>query len=235
MVANRQSPAAASVEERRAPRPEATVPLLESGDRLTRAEFHRRYLARPDIKKAELVEGVVYVASPVRTNVHGQPHARIMGWLVAYEVRTPGVYVADNSTVLLDLDNELQPDAFVWRTEPGGPHLDDEGYMEGAPQLIVEVAASSASYDLHDKLRAYRRNGVPEYVIWRTLDGAIDWLRLREGEYIKVEPGTDGVIESEAFPGLRLNVPKLLAGDLAGVLAELDRTTASDEPRAESE
>lgn len=234
MVANRQSPVAASVEEGRASRPAATVPLLESGDRLTRAEFHRRYLARPDIKKAELVEGVVYVASPVRTSVHGQPHARIMGWLVAYEARTPGVFVADNSTVLLDLDNELQPDAFVWRTEPGGPRLDDEGYMAGAPQLVVEVAASSASYDLHDKFRAYRRNGVPEYVVWRVLDRAVSWFRFREGEYVLIEPDADGVIESEAFPGLRLNIPKLLAGDVAGVLAELDRAATAGQETSES-
>ena len=34
-----------------------TLPLvpLESGDRLTREEFHHRYCARPDIKKAELI------------------------------------------------------------------------------------------------------------------------------------------------------------------------------------
>ena len=235
MVANRESPVAMSPEQPPDSRHATGTPLLESGDRLTRAEFHRRYLARPDIKKAELVEGVVYVASPVRTNVHGQPHARIMGWLVAYEARTPGVFVADNSTVLLDLDNELQPDAFVWRAGPGGPHLDDEGYMEGAPQLVVEVAASSASYDLHDKFRAYRRNGVSEYVVWRVLDTSIDWFRLREGEYVKVQPDADGVIESTTFPGLRLHVPKLLAGDVAGVLAELDRATAPEQQSKESE
>ena len=233
MVANREWVGATSPEDRPAAWPDIVAPMLESGDRLTRAEFHRRYLARPDVNKAELVEGVVYVASPVRTSVHGQPHACVMGWLVMYQARTPGVFVADNSTVLLDLDNELQPDAFVWRAEPGGPHLDQDGYMEGAPQLVVEVAASSASYDLHDKFRAYRRNGVPEYVVWRVLDRAINWFRLREGEYFLVEPNADGVIESEASPGLRLNVPKLLAGDIAGVLAELDREPAPNERQAE--
>ncbi len=206
---------------------------LESGDHLTREEFHRRYLAHPEIKKAELVEGVVYVAPPVRADVHGQPHAHIMGWLVTFQARTPGVSIADNATVRLDGDNELQPDASLWREEPGGPRLTDDGYIEGAPQLVVEVAASSASYDLHDKLRAYRRNGVREYVVWRTLDRAIDWFRLREGEYVRVEPGADGVIESEAFPGLRLHVPKLLAGDTAGVLAELDRGADDGGTRSE--
>lgn len=235
MVANRESPAATSPEHRSESRPVTGAPVLESGDRLTRAEFHRRYLARPDVKKAELVEGVVYVASPVRSDVHGEPHAQIMGWLYAFRLRTPGVRLSDNATVRLDSDNEVQPDACLWREEPSGPRLTPNGYIEGAPQLVVEVAASSASYDLHDKLRAYRRNGVPEYVVWRVLDRAIDWLHLREGEYVKIEPSSDGVIASKVFPGLRLHVPKLLSGDDAGVVAELNREPASNEQRTESE
>lgn len=197
-------------------------PVLESGDNLTREEFHRRYCARPDIKKAELVEGVVYLASPVRVDGHAEPHGYIIGWLAVYQARTPGVRLGDNGTVILDEKNEVQPDAFLWREEPGGPRLSG-GYLEGAPQLVVEVAASSAAYDLHQKLEAYRRNGVREYVVWRTLDGMVDWFRLRGDEYVWVEPDEAGVIESEVFPGLRLHVPKLLAGDLAGVLAALDR------------
>jgi Uma2 family endonuclease len=200
-----------------------TRPVLESGDRLTREEFHRRYGERPDIKKAELVEGVVYVASPVRASVHGIPHARMMTWLGVYQVKTPGVQLVDNATVQLDANNEVQPDAALWREEPGGPRLTGDGYLEGAPQLVVEVAASSASYDLHDKLEAYRRTGVGEYVVWRVLDRAIDWFRLRAGEYVRVEPDARGVIESDVFEGLRLHVAKMLAGDGAGVLAELER------------
>jgi Uma2 family endonuclease len=201
-------------------------PVLESGDRLARTDFHRRYCARPDIKKAELVEGVVYVASPLRFDAHSEPHADIMLWLGTYRVAHPGVRIGDNATVLLDANHEVQPVACLWRAERGGPRITEEDYVEGAPQLIVEVAASSASYDLHDKMRAYRRNGVREYVVWRTLDGGIDWFRLNEGEYVRVEPDAQGVIESETFPGLRLNVPKMLAGDLAGVLAELERPAA---------
>jgi Uma2 family endonuclease len=201
-------------------------PPLESGDRLTREEFHRRYRERPDIQKAELVEGVVYVASPLRSDFHGEPHADVMGWLVAYRAKSPGVRVSDNATVQLDADNEVQPDACLWREEPGGPRLTEDGYIAGAPQFVVEVAASSASYDLHDKLRAYRRNGVREYVVWRVLDGTIDWFRLRAGEYVRVEPDARGVIESATFPGLRLHVRNMLARDVAGVLAELDREPA---------
>lgn len=199
-------------------------PTLESGDHLTRDEFHRRYCARPDINKAELVEGVVYVASPVRANVHGQPHANVILWLGTYQIRTPGVSIIDNSTVWLDGRNEVQPDAGLWREEPGGPRLSDAGYIEGAPQLVVEVSASSASYDLHEKKEAYRRNRVREYVVWRVLDRAVDWFRLdtATGEYKRVEPDEHGVIESAVFSGLRLHVTKLLAGDMLGVLAELE-------------
>lgn len=198
--------------------------VLESGDRLTRDEFHRRYCARPDLKKAELVDGVVYVGSPVRSDAHGEPHADVLSWLGMYRSRLRGLHLSDNTTVRLDADNEVQPDAALWREEPGGPYL-LRGYIEGAPQLVAEIAASSATYDLHDKLRAYERNGVREYIVWRTLDEAIDWFRLVDGTYVRVESDEQGVIESAMFAGLRLDVSKLLSGDLAGVLAALDRTS----------
>jgi Uma2 family endonuclease len=198
-----------------------TVVSLESGDRLTRAEFHRRYCARPDIKKAELVNGVVYVPSPVRFLHHGRPHGLVMLWLGTYCLRDSELLLADNTTVFLDDRSEVQPDAFIWRQEPGGPRLTKDGYVEGAPPLVVEVAASSASYDLHDKLEAYRRNGVREYVVWRVLDGAVDWFRLRDGAYVRLEPDAEGVIESEEYPGLRLHIPSLLAGDRANVVSWL--------------
>jgi Uma2 family endonuclease len=201
--------------------PTKLLPILESGDRLTRDEFHRRYCERPDLKKAELVEGVVYVASPVRARFHAIPHASVMSWLGTYRARNPAVLLADNTTVRLGAETEVQPDACLWREESGGPHIDEDDYLDGAPQLVVEIAASSASYDLHDKKEAYRRAGVREYVVWRVVDGAIDWFRLQEGAYVSVEPDARGLVESQAFPGLRLDVAKMLAGDLAGVLAAL--------------
>jgi len=207
-----------------ATRTEAPV-SLESGDHLTREEFHRRYCARPDIKKAELIDGVVYVPSPVRSRHHGRPHGLAVTWLGVYVSLTPDVILEDNTTVYLDDRGEVQPDAFLWRPEAGGPRLTADGYIEGAPQLVVEIAASSASYDLHEKKEAYRRNSVREYVAWRTLDAAIDWFRLRDdGTYVRIEPDADGMIESEQFPGLRLHVPSMLAGDLATVLARLRGT-----------
>jgi Uma2 family endonuclease len=204
------------------PKPAGVTSILESGDHLTREEFHARYCERPDIKKAELIEGVVYVASPVRADLHGEPHASIVGWLTAYRARHPGVRLADNATVLLDARTEVQPDACLWREQPGGPRLTPDHYIDGAPQLVVEIAASSASYDLHEKLRAYERNGVQEYVVWRVVDGMIDWFRLRDGAYTWVEPDESGIVDSTVFPGLRLHVPKMLNDDIAGVLLEMD-------------
>lgn len=203
-----------------------TLPNLESGDRLSREEFHQRYLERADIKKAELVEGVVYVASPVRASVHGEPNGCMIAWIGSYRARHPELRFGDHTTVRLDNRNEVQPDAYLLREVAGGPMIGEDGYIEGPPQLVVEIAASSVSYDLHDKKEAYRRNQVREYIVWRVLDQAIDWFRLEVGEYVRVEPDERGVIESTTFPGLRLNMPKMLAGDLAGVLAELDQPPA---------
>ena len=194
---------------------------LESGDCMTREEFHRRYLARPDIKKAELIDGVVYVPSPVRGDYHGRPHMRVSLWLESYAVLAPGLETMDNATLLLDDPVEVQPDAMLWRPAPGGPHLNDDGYVEGVPQLIVEVAGSSVSYDLHQKKEAYRRNGVREYIVWRVRDHAIDWFRLVDNVYVLVEPDADGIVESSQFSGLRLHVPSMLALDRAGIIAPL--------------
>lgn len=194
---------------------------LEAGDHLTREEFHRRYLARPDIKKAELIDGVVYMPSPVRLDQHGEPHGFIVGWLELYVSLTPGIRLGDNTTVYLDGRAEVQPDAFLVRPMPGGPNMNEDGYVEGAPQLVVEVSASSATYDLHVKKEAFRRNGVREYVVWRVLDGAIDWFRLQDGDYVQIGPDADGTIESAQFPGLRLHVQSMLAGDLAAVLSRV--------------
>ena len=151
------------------PRAATPRPALKHGDRLGREEFERRYALRPDLKKAQLIEGVVYMPSPVSV-AHSEPHAMILGILLVYSAFTPGVRCYDNTTVRLDLDNEPQPDALL-RIEPdhgGQSRVSEDGYIEAAPELIVEVAATSSSIELHDKLRAYRRNGVREYVVWRT-------------------------------------------------------------------
>jgi len=207
---------------------------LENGDVLTRAEFERRYEAMPHLKKAELIEGVVYVPSPVRHRYHGHQHTHLIGWLVQYEANTPGVEASDNVTVRLDLDNEPQPDALLFIDPACGGQacIDADGYIEDAPELVAEVAASSASYDLHAKLRVYRRNGVREYIVWRVLDQEIDWFVLRAGQYERLPLDAAGLYRSEAFPGLWLDPAALLRGDLATVLAIVQRGLASPEHAA---
>ena len=212
------------------------VPALENGDRLTRCEFERRYAARPDVKKAELIEGIVYMPSPVRLTDHAKPHSAIQGALLVYAAYTPGVSVADNATVRLDLDNEPQPDVLLWIDEDAGgqSRVSGDDYLEGAPELVVEVAevaASSASIDMHTKRNVYRRSGVQEYIVWRTHEKRIDWFELSDSEYRPLPRDRAGIIRSRAFPGLRLAACALLEGDLAGALAELDKGIQSPEHR----
>jgi Uma2 family endonuclease len=200
--------------------PSMDVPILESGDRLTRAEFERRYEATPENFKAELIEGVVYVASPVRA-FHGVPHADLITWLGAYRAATPGVSTADNTTTRLDLDNEPQPDALL-RIEVGGTSvISDDGYVEGTPELVAEIATSSAAIDLGAKKDVYCRNGVQEYLVWQTFENRFSWFRLQQEEFVLVEPDADGIIRSSAFPGLWLTVPALLNGAMIEVLNTL--------------
>jgi Uma2 family endonuclease len=207
-----------------------TIPPLENGDRLTRDEFERRYAAMPDGVKAELIEGIVYMAAAaVRARHHGNPHALVITWLGVYHAATPGTYIADNTTVRLDLDNEPQPDILLCLDVAigGQSRISEDDYIEGAPELVVEIAASSASYDLHAKLNMYRRNGVREYLVWQMYEEEFFWYRLEAGQYVAAVPDEQGLIESQIFPGLVLDVPALLARDLATVLAQLQRAIGS--------
>jgi Uma2 family endonuclease len=219
------------------PRPNrlnVAIPPLEPGDRLTREEFERRYDAMPNLKKAELIEGVVYMPSPVRLDRHGSPHSDLVTWIGVYKAATPGVKSADNTTVRLDDSNEPQPDALLMidPARGGQAHISDDDYVETAPELVAEVSASSASYDLHTKLEAYRRNGVREYVVWRVLDGEVDWFVLRGGQYERLAAGADGILRSEVFPGLWLDASALVNDDLARVLAVVQQGVASSEHAA---
>jgi Uma2 family endonuclease len=210
------------------------IPSLENGDRLTREEYERRYEAMPHLKRAELIEGEVYMSSPVRVGEHGLPHGMTITWLGYYHAYTPGVLFGDNTTVRLDTDNEVQPDGFLL-IEPlcgGQAQVDEDGYVMRGPELIGEVSASTVSYDLHAKFSIYRRNEVREYVVWRVLDEAIDWFVLRAGQYQRLEANAAGTYQSEVFPGLWLDTAAMIRGDLAQVLAVLQQGIASPEHAA---
>ena len=204
---------------------ETTPPPLENGDRLTRDEFERRYDAMPHLKKAELIKGVVYMGSPVRFGKHGQPHGRLLTWLGTYVAFTKGVSLGDNTTVRLDSDTEPQPDALlrVEREGRANSRISADDYVEGAPELVAEISSSTVSYDLHDKMDAYRTAGVQEYLVWRVEDQEFDWFLLRDGEYVPISPDADGVCASRTFPGLRLAIAAMLTGDMAQVMGELQK------------
>ncbi len=206
-------------------------PRLENGDRLSRAEFERRYAAMPDSIKAELINGIVYMASPARHDQHGRQHVRFNWFFGAYMIATPGTDAGDNSSLRLDLSNEPQPDVLLRIIQKAGGRstLDNEGYLKGPPELICEIAASSVSYDLGSKLETYRSHGVQEYVVWRVQDDAIDWFVLRDGNYDNLPPDSSGIIKSEVFPGLWLNVTAMLNDDLAAVQQTLQMGLASNE------
>ncbi|NET58906.1 MAG: Uma2 family endonuclease [Symploca sp. SIO2E6] len=210
------------------------LPPLENGDRLTSREFERRYHAMPELKKAELIEGVVYMASPLRFQPHAQPHGHLITWLGVYQAAIPQVQMGIEPTVRLDRDNELQPDGVLLiNPESGGNStLSEDGYLEGAPELLVEIAASSAAIDLGDKKRAYRRNGVQEYIVWQVFEQRIDWFSLNDGDYISLLQDPEGLICSQVFPGLWLDVPAMLQGDLQRVLLSVQSGINSPEYQA---
>ncbi len=216
------------------PAPVPAEPLLEPGDRLARAEFERRYELMPHVKKAELIEGIVYMPSPARAKKHGIPQSHLAAWLGVYRSETPGVECGDNSTVRLDLDNEPQPDLVLFKLpEKGGQtSISEDDYIEGAPELAIEIVGSSRAYDLHQKKDAYRRNGVCEYLAWITGEQRLVWWELRQGEYHEIAPDADGLLKSRAFPGLWLDAAALLRGDVKAVLAVLRRGLDSAEHSA---
>lgn len=210
------------------------IPPLENGDRLSREEFERRYEAMPNLTKAELIEGVVHVPSPVRFRRHGRPHSHLVTWLGVYEAGTPGVESGDNSTARLDFHNVPQPDALLLidPARGGQARISADDYVEDAPELAAEVAASSASIDLNAKLIVYQRNHVKEYVVWRVLDREVDWFVCRQGRFERLSPDATGLLRSEVFPGLWLDPAALVRGDLARVLAIVQEGVRSPEHAA---
>ncbi len=188
----------------------------------------------PQLKKAELIEGVVFVTSAVPFDRHGEQHADLIGWLGSYRINTPDVRVGSNSSLRLDLENEPQPDAVLVLNPASNRRvrISTEGYLEGSPELLAEVASSRASIELHDKLRVYRRNQVQEYLVWRVLDQAVDWFVLRSDHYERLALNASGFYASEVFPGLWLDPAALVRGDAARVHQVLQQGLASPEHAA---
>ncbi len=170
-------------------------------------EFLRRYEGMPQVKKAELIEGVVYMGSPVSVR-HAKPDGMIQAWLGTYASRHPDTEVLANATVILDAENTVQPDALLRRLpdHDGLTRVNEDGYLTGPPELIVEVASSSAAIDMRDKRRAYCRNRVQEYLVWLVAEERLEWFNLVDDEYRPQFPDAHGLLHSRTFPGLRLPV-----------------------------
>jgi Uma2 family endonuclease len=209
----------------------SAIPPLENGDRLTRPEFERRYNAMPQLKKAELIEGEVYMAAAVRHGQHSYPHSLLVTWMGIYQIATPGVEGGDNGSIRLDMDNEPQPDAYlIIRPDHGGQaRFSEDDYIEGAPELVAEVTSSSVSYDLGKKLNVYRRCGVREYIVWRVRDSQVDWFVNRDGLFERLTPLADGILRSIVFPGLWLDPAALVEGQKATVKRILEQGLSSPE------
>jgi Uma2 family endonuclease len=210
----------------------APIPPLQNGERLTVAEFRRRYEAMPNVKKAELINGVVYMPSPVTMRYHGDPHCSFSGWLFIYRANTAGLEAGDNATVHAVIgEHEFQPDNCLRIKEEfgGQSRIDADGYIEGRPEFLGEVSASSAHYGLNEKLIAYEENHVLEFVVWRVEDEAIDWFVLKRGKYQRLPMSNAGLYKSKVFPGLWLDAKAMIAGELAKVIDTVQKGIASPE------
>ena len=211
--------------------PDTGIPPLQPGDVLTRPEFERRYKAHPEIKKAELIEGVVFMPSPVKAKSHGDPHFVMNTWLGVYCAAVPGLIGSDNSTLRLDLLNEPQPDILVrFQPEYGGrTRMDEDGYLEGSPELTLEIAASSSSYDMNQKKETYARHGIQEYIVVLSYEQRVVWHSLENGVYQTIEANELGILQSKVLPGLWLQPSSIWDNDLATIIAVLQEGLTSQE------
>ncbi|MCI0378157.1 MAG: Uma2 family endonuclease [Gemmataceae bacterium] len=210
---------------------EQRVMPLVAGDHLTREEFLRRWEAMPEVKKAELIGGVVYMPSPTSLE-HGDVDNDVGTWLGVYAAGTPFCKANSNSSAYL-LDDCPQPDRHLrLLREYGGKSKVKGKYLHGAAELFAEVSLSSSAYDLHEKLELYQAAGVQEYLAVLLAEEEIQWRRLVGGRYRQLRPGRDGIWRSQVFPGLWLNGAALLAGKMAAVLEVLSAGMQSEEYNA---
>jgi Uma2 family endonuclease len=208
---------------------DTTEPLeLHSGDRMSREEFHRAYESMSEDIRAELIGGTVYVASPLKRR-HGALHPFVDAVLAAYEGSTPGVECGDNATILLGEQGEPQPDAYL-RILPefggqSGTTADD--YVEGPPELILEIANSSRAIDLYGKKDDYALYGVQEYVVICLRESELKWFDLHARTELAID--RDGIVRTRIFPGLWIHVEALLTKNYARLMQTLEAGLASPE------
>jgi Uma2 family endonuclease len=205
---------------------------LENGDHLDQKTFHARYEAMPEGTRAELIGGIVFMSSPLK-RPHGRMHKRASHWLTEYEDATPGTEGFDNATIIIGEESEPQPDlCLLIAPDKGGQSREEDEYIIGAPEFIMEIASSTESIDLNRKRREYAESGVREYLVVVIRQARVFWFVSRNGHFEDLQPGTDGVYRSEVFPGLWLDPAALLRLDAARLREVLQQGLATPEHAA---
>jgi hypothetical protein len=208
------------------------LPPLVEGQRLEQPEFHRRYEAMPAGTRAELINGVVSMPSPVGPE-HGRAHVPALVWLSYYEENTPGVDVLDNTSTVLGPRSEPQPDAQLRiLPECGGRTQTDRRFVHGVPEMLVEVSHTTRYNDIGPKLDEYERAGVLEYIVRALEPDEVLWHVLQAGRLVAVPMDPDGLYRSRVFPGLWLDPEALVARNTRRLRAVLDQGLASAEHAA---
>ena len=207
------------------------IPPLQDGDHLTVEEFEHRYENMPELKRADLIDGIVHFDPYMPLSRHGEGVGSLVCWLGAYRAYTPGLEGGLNPTLRLRIGvHQPQTDACLRiRPDWGGRSATKDGFTVGGVELAGEVAANRNSIELREKLVAYEQNGVLEYIVWRMEDKEIDWFQLKRGKYQRLAKTKDGVYKSKVFPGLWLDPQALIAGDLIRVLEIVQQGIASPE------
>ncbi len=203
------------------------IPPLVHGERLDADEFLRRYENMPDLKKAELIDNIVYLmSSPVSLNRHGVPHAHLLTWANTFAINTPHIIAADNATVRMNEDNAPQPDVLMF-IEPaaGGQSASGEkDYLYGAPEFAAEISHTTVHFDKEEKREVFERAGVLSYLIWDTENSRIDWLERQSAkDKFTALTTEDNIYQSAVFPGLWLNAQAMLEGRYQEVVATLQK------------
>ncbi|HTU88470.1 MAG TPA: Uma2 family endonuclease [Gemmataceae bacterium] len=209
------------------------LPSLENGDRLDQPTFHARYEAMPEDCRAQLIGGIVYMPSPRKLS-HGETQSLVVRWLDEYAEATPGTEALLNNTQILGPDSEPEPDAclFIAPEYGGRVYADEDDYLHGAPELIVEVSSSTESIDLHRKKQDYQKAGVREYIVLALRMQKVFWFVRQRGKYKETPLPADGIFRSRTFPGLWLDAEAMLRCHRRGVLAVLKEGLAGPEHAA---
>ncbi len=201
---------------------EQHIPPLVGGDYLTVGEFLRRWEAMPEVKKAELIGGIVYMPSPLSWE-HASMENQVSCWLGFFAAHSPGCQPANNATWILSDEDSPQPDLSLRILPEYGGRSQREGRLvRGVPEFLAEVSLSSTSYDLHQKLELYETAGVQEYLVILLAENQLRWHCLENDRFQLLAASADGVYRSPTLPGLWLNGAALLEGNMAQVLATLE-------------